>query len=122
MRPKFAVVVAAIVMIAALFFAATTGYFEPDTTNYAVIDDVTRMKHIGSPYCLVSVDDQPVKRRRGRFIAMVPVALIPPGDRTLRLQLDPDDPESQVIINAKLEQGQRYRLTLNGEYPRLVQD
>ncbi|WP_197169517.1 hypothetical protein [Novipirellula galeiformis] len=53
---------------------------------------------------------------------MVPLALVAPGDRRLQLQLDRDDPESRVTINAKLEQGVRYQLRLDNEIVRLVED
>lgn len=53
---------------------------------------------------------------------MVPVALVPPGDRTLRLQLDQDDSESQVTVEAILEKGVRYRLKSDDENVRLVED
>ncbi|TWU17163.1 hypothetical protein Pla52o_55050 [Novipirellula galeiformis] len=122
MRPRFVFAVSTFALLATLIYSATVGYFEPDTSHYAVIDDVTRMKHIGPAYCLVSVDDGPVQRRRGRFVTMVPLALVAPGDRRLQLQLDRDDPESRVTINAKLEQGVRYQLRLDNEIVRLVED
>ncbi|QDV67171.1 hypothetical protein Poly24_08630 [Rosistilla carotiformis] len=121
-RPTFAIAVAAFSVLVAMWYAANVGYFETDTSKYAVINDITVRQGLDSGYRLIAVDDRPEKRRKGRFVTFVPVALVNPGNRKLTLQKKDHVSESNATIFAQLKQGTRYRIKLQDGKLNLVKD
>lgn len=80
--------------------------------RYAVVDDVTDKAPLG----VVAVDGKPVQRLHDSWVTVVPMALVDPGEHTLRLK--PHDAESpaETTVSATFEAGKRYRLNReNGE-------
>ncbi|QDV61654.1 hypothetical protein [Crateriforma conspicua] len=123
MRPRFAVTITFMLMLISVLHGATCGLFEENIDGYAVVNDVTASRGVGSGYRLAAVDGHEVKRVRGRFIAMIPYALVPPGKRVLSVELDASEsPGSMRTFVANLQDGKRYRFKLDDDTLGIVVD
>ncbi len=98
------------------------GYFEPDTSKYAVINDIAVRQAFDSGYRLIAVDDRPEKRMQGRFVAFVPFALVNPGTRKLTLRNKDNVSDSNTTVVANLKEGTRYHVKLKDGKLNLVED
>ncbi len=102
---------------------ATSGLFEENIDGYAVVNDVSVQLGVDSGYRLVAVDGHDVKRISGRFITRVPFALVPPGKRSLTVELDDSiSPSSMRTLVAELEDGKRYRFKLDDDTLSVIED
>jgi hypothetical protein len=73
---------------------------------------------------LLTVDGQPVRRASSKYVTVVPVALVEPGNHTFRVRLRADErgaPEETLIVSATLSAGKGYRLEIRGRAVQFVE-
>jgi hypothetical protein len=79
---------------------------------------------VGADFWIVEVDGKRTDRiKHGVLITKVPLALVEPGDRVMKLALTPrlSDERELVEFHAKIERGVDYRISRNKEgKPELV--
>jgi len=123
LRLRFAIATTFIVTLIVIAYGATSGVFEQDTNGYAVINDIAVRRGIDSGYRLIAVDGHDVRRIRGRFVTMVPFALVPPGEHSLTVESkDGNSSKTMLTFVAKLEIGKRYRFELNEDTLSVIED
>lgn len=118
-RPVIRVLLGAVMLIS-LGLGFETGILQRAFDSRSVLEDGV----VGSGFWIEEVDGEPVERgRHGFLISRVPLALVQPGERVLRLSASGrSSGESELVeMRVAVERGVNYRISRNGEgNPELV--
>jgi hypothetical protein len=86
----------------------------------AIINDV-----MGGRARLLAVDGKPPRRAQGKYVTVIPFALVKPGAHEFLVRLAADQhgaAEETLLVSGKVMTGRRYRLQSAGEGVRLVEE
>jgi len=89
----------------------------------ATINDVAIRSTEDSGYRVVSVDGKPCERAASRYVNVVPLVLVEPGEHELSIEAkDAGSALPPLKVTATVEPGKRYRFAKDGESVAVVEE
>ena len=91
--------------------------------NKATINDVAIRSTEDVGYRVVSVDGKPCERAASRYVSVVPLVLVEPGEHELSIEAkDAGSALPPLKVTATVEPGKRYRFIKDGESVVVVEE